>query len=209
VNHAVDYSRLTFGDQLARGGSVGTYESMDGRSVSYSDAGFGVLYFTTRTWLGFAIHHLNKPNQSLLMNESTVPRKFSVHGGRRFAIRTAVIRKHKQSFVLAFNYKAQEKYDQLDLGFYYEQHPFYAGLWYRGLPVLKAYDAGHANNDAVAGIVGVIVGDWRFGYSYDLTISSLAGYSAGSHEISTVVEFADRRTRRARYKKRSIPCAKF
>lgn len=209
VNHAVDYSRLTFGDQLARGGTVATYENMDGRSINYSDAGFGLLYFTPRTWLGLSFHHLNQPNQSLLMNESRVPRKFSVHGGRRFAMRSAVIKQHKQSVVVAFNYRSQEKYDQLDLGFYYEQHPFYAGLWYRGLPVFKAYAAGYGNSDAVAAIVGVMVGDWRFGYGYDLTISKLAGYTAGSHEISTAVEFADRRTRRAKYKKRSIPCAKF
>ena len=40
VNHAVDFSRLTFGDQLARGGDVATCVDMDGRSVNYTGAGF-------------------------------------------------------------------------------------------------------------------------------------------------------------------------
>lgn len=209
VNHAVDFSRLTFGDQLARGGDVATYEDMDGRSANYTDAGFGLLFFTPKTWLGMAMHHLNEPNQSLLLNEARVPRSFSMHGGRRFVVRTAVIKKHKQSVVAAFNYRAQGKYDQLDVGMYYEQHPFYAGLWYRGLPIFKAYAPGYQNNDAIAVVMGVVVNDWRIGYSYDLTISKLAGYTAGSHEISLTYEFADRRKKMARYKKRTIPCAKF
>ena len=49
-----------------------------------------------------------------------------MHGGYRFNIRTAVIEDHPQSVVAAFNYRAQEKYDQLDLGAYYEREPFFA-----------------------------------------------------------------------------------
>ena len=209
VAHAVDYSRLIFGDQLARGGDVPTYEYMDGTTVNYTDAGAGLLYFTPRTWLGLAFHHLNNPNQSLLLNESHIPTKFSAHGGRRFVLRTAVIKKHPQHVVLAFNYRAQGKFDQLDLGMYYEQAPFYAGLWYRGLPLLKAYSSGYQNNEAVAGMMGVLVNDWRFGYSYDLTISRLAGYTGGAHEISVAYEIIDKRRKRSQYKRRSVPCAKF
>lgn len=209
VTHAVDYSRLIFGDQLARGGEVPTYEYMDGTSVRYMDAGTGLLYFTPKTWLGFAFHHLNRPNQSLLLNEANVPVKFSAHGGRRFVLRTAVIRKNKQYVVAAFNYRSQGKFDQLDLGMYYEQAPLYAGLWYRGLPLLKAYAPGYQNNDAVAAMVGVLVNDWRFGYSYDLTISRLAGYTGGAHEISVGYEIIDKRKKRSQYKRRSVPCAKF
>lgn len=209
VNHAVDYGRLVFGDQLARGGEVATYESMDGTSVNYTDAGAGLLYFTPNTWLGVSIHHLNEPNQSLLLNDARVPRKFSMHGGRRFKVRTAVIKKHPQSFIAAFNYRAQGRYDQLDLGMYYEQQPIYGGLWYRGIPLLKAYAPGYQNNDAVAAVIGVLVNDWRFGYSYDLTISGLAAHTGGAHELSVTYELADKRKKRAQYKRRSIPCAKF
>ncbi len=209
VMHAVDYSRLTFGDQLARGGDVSTYEYLDGRSVDYTDAGAGLLFFTPKVWLGAAMHHLNEPNQSLLLNEARVPRTLSVHGGRRMSIRTAVIKKRKQSVVAAFNYKAQEKFDQLDLGVYYEQEPFYTGLWYRGLPLVKAYEPGYQNNDAVAVVLGAIVNDWRIGYSYDLTISRLAGYSGGAHELSIGYEMADKRKRRSQYRRRVVPCAKF
>ena len=209
VTHAVDYSKLVFGDQLARGGTVGTYEYLDGRSVSYADMGTGVLFYTPKLWLGMSLDHLNEPNQSLLLRESALPRKFSMHGGYRFAIRTAVIKDHPQSIVAAFNYRSQADYDQLDLGAYFEREPFFAGLWYRGIPLLKAYQQGYQNNDAVAILLGVSINEMRIGYSYDLTISRLAGYTAGSHEISLVFEMADRRKKKALSKRRVIPCAKF
>jgi len=209
VQHAVDYSRLTFGDQLARGGTVGTYESMDGQSIGYADMGTGLLFFTPKLWLGAAMHHLNRPNQSLLLNEAQVPMKFSMHGGYRIRVRTPVIRKEPQSFVFAFNYKAQGKYDQFDLGAYFELEPFFAGLWYRGLPLLKRYAPGYSNRDALAVLVGTIVNDVRIGYSYDLTVSRLSTRTGGAHEITLGFEIVQRHKKRAASKRRVVPCAKF
>lgn len=209
VNHAVDYSRLTFGDQLARGGTVGTYENMDGRSISYADMGGGLLFFTPKMWLGAAMHHLNRPNQSLLQNEARIPMKFSMHGGYRMSVRTPVILQHPQSFVFAFNYKSQQKYDQLDFGVYFEREPFFMGLWYRGLPLMKRYEPGYANNDAIAVLVGTIIDDLRIGYSYDVTVSRLAGHSGGAHELTLGYEIVQRHKKRAASKRRVVPCAKF
>lgn len=209
VNHAVNYSSLVFGDQLARGGTVGTYESLDGQSIGYADMGAGLLFFTPKMWLGASVHHLNKPDQSLLNNESIVPRKLSMHGGYRTRIRTPIIQKHPQNVVFAFNYKAQEKYDQLDLGAYYEMEPFFAGLWYRGIPLFKSYQRGYANNDAIAVLIGFIVNDLRIGYSYDVTISRLAGNTGGAHELTLGYELAQRHKKRSASKRRIVPCAKF
>lgn len=209
ANHAVDYSKLVFGDQLARGGTVGTYEYLNGTSINYADLGAGLLFFTPRLWAGMGLHHLNRPNQSLLGNEARMPVKFSLHGGWRTTFRTPVIKEHPQSLVLAFNYKAQEKYDQLDVGGYFERSPFYAGLWYRGIPLLKRYAPGYANRDALAVLAGVIVNDLRIGYSYDLTISRLAGQSGGAHEITLGYEMASRGKKRSMSRRRVVPCAKF
>jgi len=207
VSHAVDYSRLVFGDQLARGGGPGMHDNLDGRSVSYADMGTGLLFFTPKLWLGAAIHHLNRPNQSLIENESTVPRRLGVHGGYRMNLRSPVIREHPQSFVFAFNYKAQEKYDQLDLGGYFERDPFFIGLWYRGLPLVKSYAPGYGNSDAIAVLMGVTVADLRIGYSYDITISRLAGNTAGAHELTLGYEVA--KAHKKRRIRRIVPCAKF
>jgi type IX secretion system PorP/SprF family membrane protein len=184
VNHSVDYSRLLFGDQLARGGDVGSFENFNGRTVKYTDISGGLLYFTPKLWLGVGFHHLNQPNQSLLLRESMVPMRISVHGGRRFKMVTPVIKKHQVSIVAAFNYRMQAKYDQLDIGGYFERDPIFAGIWFRGIPLLKAYQAGYQNNDALALVVGTKVNDWRFGYSYDITLSRLAANSGGAHEIT-------------------------
>lgn len=209
VNHSVDYSDLVFGDQLARGGETGINSERPRTSIGYMDAGAGALFFTPKLWLGFSLHHLNKPNQSLLENTSIVPRKFSLHGGYRMSIRTPVIMDHPQSVVFAFNFKSQGKYDQLDLGAYFERDPFFVGLWYRGIPVFKKYAPGYGNNDAVAVLVGFIVKDLRIGYSYDLTISKLAGHSGGAHELTLGYEIAGRYKRRSASKRRIVPCAKF
>ena len=209
VNHSVDLSRLVFGDQLARGGNVGSYEDFTGRSARYADIGAGLLYFTPKMWLGLGLHHLNEPNQSLTLRESVVPMKLSMHGGYRIKFRTPVIKKHPSSFIAAFNYRAQGKYDQLDLGAYFERDPIFAGLWYRGIPLFKSYAEGYQNNDAIAAVVGVKVNDWRFGYSYDITISRLAANSGGAHEITMVYELADKRRKKSMSKRRVVPCAKF
>lgn len=209
VDHAVDYSRLVFGDQLARGGDIGTYENFNGRNARYTDIGAGLLYFTPKVWLGFSVNHLNEPNQSLLLKESVVPMRISVHGGKRFTIKTPVITKHTTSIIAAFNYRAQGDYDQLDLGGYFERDPIFAGLWYRGLPLLKAYQPGYQNNDAIAAVIGFKVEDWRFGYSYDITISHLAGYSGNAHELTMVYELASRSRKKSMAKRRVVPCAKF
>lgn len=209
VNHAVDYSRLVFGDQLARGGTVGTFESMDGTSVSYVDLAGGALFFTPNYWLGISWHHLNRPNQSLLLNESRVPMRFSMHGGYRMSLRTPVIKEHPQSVVFAFNYRSQEKYDQLDVGAYFERDPFFAGIWFRGIPIMKAYAPGYANNDAVALLVGFKVNDLRIGYSYDITISRLAGHSGGAHELTLGYDIVQPYKKRSANRRRIVPCAKF
>jgi len=209
VDHAVDFSRLVFGDQLARGGSTGTLDDLEGSSVKYADVGAGLLFFTPKLWLGASLHHMNRPNQSLTGNESRIPQKFSMHGGYRTRLRTPVIQDQAQNIVFAFNYRSQDKFDQLDVGAYFEREPFFAGLWYRGIPLFKRYDQGYANNDAIAVLVGLIWNDMRFGYSYDITVSRLAGYAGGAHEITLGYQIVQKHKKRSASKRRVVPCAKF
>lgn len=209
ARRSVDYSKLIFNDQLSRGGDVSSYEFYEGRKKGYADIGSGMLFFTPKVWFGFAFQHMNHPNESLLEKESPMPSQFNLHGGYRYKMRTpGMVRKDAQSIVMAFNYRAQGKFDQLDLGGYFEHDPVFAGLWYRGLPV-KSYDAGRANNDAIAVLVGFKAADWRFGYSYDITISKLAMNSGGAHELTAIYELADKRKKNSMARRRVVPCAKF
>ena len=128
--------------------------------------------------------------------------KFDLSEGGRKTLNTSF-------FNVALHYKAQQKFDQLDLGLYYTREPFTFGVWYRGIPAIKSYE-GVLNNDALAIILGYKVIDYNLniGYSYDVTVSRLAANSAGSHEISLIYEIASKKKKR-RSRRFFVPCAKF
>ncbi len=210
ITRGVDFAKLVFNDQLARGGNGPSSDDIAIDNVSYIDITAGLLVYSEKYWLGMAFNHLNEPNQSLNNDDSPLFMKFSTHGGYKFELseggRTTL---NTSYFNVTFHYKAQQKFDQLDLGLYYSREPFVFGLWYRGLPGIKSYD-GVLNNDAIAIILGYNVIDYNlsFGYSYDVTISRIAGNSAGSHEISIIYEVAGKKKKR-RGKRFFVPCAKF
>jgi type IX secretion system PorP/SprF family membrane protein len=202
----INFYDLTFGDQIARGNASTTMEPNPAEPVSYIDFSTGVLAQSSSEWIGFAIHHLNEPEQGLLNTETgKLPRKYSLHGGKRFLVKEAT---DKDQFVTAaFNYRAQNKFDQFDLGFYYTYNVVNFGMWYRGIPLLKAYQPGYANNDAFAFLFGFSKDKLSIGYSYDFTISRLINNTGGAHELSLSYMYCHKKKKR----KRPIfmPCPKF
>ena len=48
-----------------------------------------------------------------------------------------------------------------------------------------------------------------FAYSYDITISKLGLNTGGSHELTIIYQWANRKNRRFTKRKRVVPCAKF
>ncbi len=210
VTRSIDFNKLVFNDQLYRGGGT-SVDNIGFNSVGYLDIGSGFLLYSKKYYFGFTLKHLNTPNQSLMQSESLVPVKLSIHGGYEFSLSTNGTKKVKADKInITVHYKSQAKFDQLDLGFYYSHAPFSFGLWYRGIPLLKAYRPGLANNDALALIVGYTIPErnLKFGYSYDFTISRLVSRTAGSHEISVVYEVASKKKKR-KNKRFFVPCAKF
>lgn len=205
----INFSDLTFGDQLIRDGAETTLEASNFDPVNFFDVGTGMLIFSKRYWFGASLHHLNEPNESLFPQViSLLPRKLSVHGGYRFKMKGSYYKKGKNYLVGAFNYKSQAEFSQLDLGAYIELNPMTFGLWYRGL-LTKNNGYGRPNHDAIALLIGIHQGPYKIGYSYDATISSLGIIaSAGSHEVSFIYEWANKKNRRLS-KRRIIPCAKF
>ena len=205
VFRALDFSRLTFGDQLQTD-NPSSGEIISDQAVQYADVNAGVLLYATNYWAGIAFHHINTPNESFLNEESLVPMKFSLHGGYRFNLSEKGTLERNYIFVAA-HYKSQGKFDQLDIGFYYEHNALTLGVWYRGLPVAYSQTAGIAR-DAVALLIGYKQSRLSFAYSYDITISKLGLNTGGSHEITIVYEWANRKNKRSK-RKRVVPCAKF
>lgn len=205
---SINYDKLLFGDQIARGGASASLESPT-VNTSFFDVGAGVLLYTRRYWGGLSVYHLNRPSQSLLDDpEALLPIKFGIHGGAKFLMNEEEKDdKNRKYFSPALNYRHQNKFDQLDIGFYVTQSVFNAGLWYRGIPLFKAYAPGYANNDAMAIIIGVRNERFSFGYSYDFTISRLASLTRGAHEITTAYQLC--KLKKKKKVRMLTPCPKF
>jgi type IX secretion system PorP/SprF family membrane protein len=207
---SIDYSRLVFGDQISLDhGYTPTVEDRLLPSHQYLDFNFSTVALYKNFWGGFNLMHLLQPDQSLI-NEgiSPVPTDFYLFGGGKFKAGPSSSAFKNKNILFSFLYKAQGKFDQLDMGVYWEDLPFVVGLWYRGLPV-KQYAPAYPNHDAIVVVLGYANDKFKVGYSYDFTVSKLAFKSGGAHEISFAYEFNQNQRLKKSKKKQMIPCAKF
>lgn len=198
-----------FADQVIRDNAPQTIEPNLVPRTNYLDLAGGLMYYSESFWAGVSVNHLNKPNMSLMVDgQAPLERRMSAHLGYRFPIDgQRTVAKSETRMTLATHYKMQGKWDQLDLGAYADHHQFTAGLWYRGLPIAKAYKPGYGNNEAVILMIGYQTeNQLRFVYSYDITISKLTMRSAGAHEISLIYEWPKQVKKR---KHKIVPCPKF
>jgi type IX secretion system PorP/SprF family membrane protein len=205
-SRSVNFNNLTFYDQLIRNNAPISLETYPGQSVIYFDTGAGGLLYGPQFWVGFSAMHLNTPDESLYESQvSYLPVRYALHGGKRFRIKGYSLKRLDHHVLVAANYLSQGKFDQLDIGCYYEFKPIVLGLWYRGLPV-KSNGYQVPNRDALAILVGVQTGPFSFGYSYDLTVSQLSvSNSGGSHEITLGYNLAVK----IKNKRKIVPCASF
>lgn len=190
MQKALDVNSLNFGDMIdARRGFVwNTNEAIPQPRKSAADFSAGILGFSKQYFFGFAAHHVNQPDEGLL-GYSRLPVKFTAHAGVIIPLE-----KGNESYISPnILFQAQQKFQQLNLGLYYVKGPFVAGLWYR-------------NGDAVIALVGIQNANFKAGYSYDVTVSKLAGNTAGAHEISVQMQF-ECKAKRKKY--RTISCPSF
>ncbi len=201
-------SSLVFADQIIREDPTGSIETGFREQASYFDGSTGAMYFSEAFWFGVSFNHLNRPQQTLFTDGNVrLPVRTSMHSGYRFATDGQKLRRSKTFVTLAAHFKMQDKWDQLDVGGYLDHDRLNFGLWYRGLPALKAYQPGYSNDDAIIAMVGYETPQQlRITYSYDITISLLTMRSGGSHEISLIYEWPKRGKNR---KWKAVPCPKF
>lgn len=199
----VNFGELTFEDELRSDQTTGTGELQILEKKADIDASFSVLAFNKNYWLGFTWDRILMPNRSLTGDIIEDPFKFSVYGGTKFKIFDRYNWASGQSISPSFLFKMQDTYTQLDLGLYWYQMPLVIGIWYRGIPVFKEL----SSNDALAFLLGFKIDQFSIGYSYDLTISKLVGFTGGTHEISINYLFNQGITQRE--KRKIIPCPSF
>lgn len=200
----IRFSDLTFNDQLSPGGgTTPTIEIPPDSPVGDVDFAFSVLAYVPKAWIGFSLDHLLRPEQSLYGDNTRIPMKISVFGGYQLIRRGRLLKPIDESLSIAFMYKHQSDFNQLDLGLYWlSKSSLVFGVWYRGIPFLQ-----EQIGDAVVLLVGFKNEQVHIGYSYDVTISNLITDTGGAHEISLVYEF--RLNQKKKKKIHAIPCPEF
>ena len=197
---SLDWGGLTFGDMIdPRRGFI--YETQDTprgpESIKAIDFGAGFLAFTEVFYVGVAGHHLNEPNETLIVGTSRLPMKITGHGGAKLPLQRSV--KGVEAWISPnVLYRQQGEFKQLNLGVYVSKGPLVAGIWHRGF-------INEDTRDALIVLLGVETALMRFGYSYDITISQLGPQTGGAHELSLSMKFATPQ----RSKFRTVSCPTF
>jgi type IX secretion system PorP/SprF family membrane protein len=189
VNLRYDESQIVLGHQImGRDETLAATNMPRVRPVDRFDGNVSVLAFTEYVWLGGAVDHLTRANESLTNTESVTPIKYLIFGGYKYDFnRNQLMKWPERSISFTFLYKKQGDYNQLDIGCYWAKHPLTLGMWYRGLPIVKNV-ANQVNQDAIVMLAGVRLSQFKLAYSYDISISSMFLQSRGTHEFTLTWE---------------------
>ena len=170
----LDWDKLTFGDMIdpRRGFIYSTGDVPRGGSRGFFDASAGIVGYSKTFFFGFAAHHLNTPNESMIIGNSPLPMRFTGHMGADIPLGRRSKYSNGTNIMPNVIYQYQNGFQELNIGTYIKYGAFNVGAWYR-------------NRDAFIITIGVNTGKFKLGYSYDVTVSKLNnGVSGGSHEIS-------------------------
>ena len=186
VFRSLDYSHLTYGDQLtafltngAMGNTADPLANQFVNSVHYGDFSAGLLLTHSSYWLGASVHHLNRPNQSLIKtSEDLIAPKYSLQGGLSLPLG------ENKNLKPVVYLKNQGSFSQIDLGSSVQLDALVLGFSYRGLPLTKNTAESTSNRESLIGLIGIQNNRYSFGYSYDFTVSGLGVGSGGAHELS-------------------------
>lgn len=175
----LDNSKLNFGDMIdpRRGFIYFSNEVPNTLAKSNIDLSSGLLIYSKRFATGFATYHLTEPDDGY-MGPSKLPMRFVFHASgilgnlndsiNHLRIIPSVIFMQQQDFrSIVINVNATYSVFNLGIGF--------------------------RNQDAIIFSAGYNHGYTFAGYSYDMTISDLAGTSGGTHEIHIGVRFANKK----------------
>lgn len=173
----LDWSRLTFGDMIdpTYGFIYNTNEDIVNNedNVSFPDFSAGFLGYTENMYFGFAAHHLTQPDQGFI-SVSHLPTKYTAHIGGNFAIS-----RYSNNITTVspnFLYQKQQDFQQFNYGLYVNRGPIVGGIWTRNSV---------KNFDSFILMFGLVQDAFKFGYSYDITISNLRNSNTlGAHELS-------------------------
>ena len=174
---SLDWGDLTFGDMIdpQRGFVYPTSEDIvnNPTTKSFPDFSAGFIGYSENLFFGFAAHHLTTPNQGFI-SESQLPTKITAHIGGNIPL--SRYSNNVTTISPNFLYQKQQDFQQFNYGVYVNRGPMVGGLWARHS--LK-------NIDSFILMLGLIQDSFKFGYSYDITVSNLKNSNTlGAHELS-------------------------
>lgn len=157
------------------------------------DANFGV-YFTNRNlYAGISMNQLFQ-NQiqfgEQLPGDLEISRVAYIMSGYRFDLIDFVFIEPSFLWKASLRKKAGSQLDT-NIKFYFKED-YWAGISYRtggSLNIDPVY--GSQRGSAIILMAGVRVDKYFFGYAFDYTMSSLARYTMGSHELMIAAKFGD------------------
>jgi type IX secretion system PorP/SprF family membrane protein len=213
VQKKLDWDKLYFGDMIdPRYGYVyQTQETRPDQSRSFADFSAGILAYSSKVYGGVAVNHLTQPDEAFIVEGSSeLPMKITAHIGAMLPIGDTKVYKYAatnrdEGTYISPNilYQQQASFNQLNLGVYVLKSPIIGGLWYRGNFGKESF----ISSESFIALIGVQKGLFKFGYSYDVTVSKLTNNAtAGSHEISFGMQF-ECRPKKKRF--RTISCPSF
>jgi type IX secretion system PorP/SprF family membrane protein len=187
ANKRIDVTKLLFPDQFDGkffSTTIPTNVSFANTNVDYYDVqvGMNYAYFPQENVYinaGYSIHHVNRPKETFFNDVSNNGRIPMRHIGFVNAILKVADRVIINPNIY---YTNQAKASEIVLGINanynlseFGEKQLIAGAYYR-------------HKDAVVPMIGLEVGNLRFNYSYDVTISSLSNFNnrRGASEISII-----------------------
>ncbi len=159
----------------------------------------GMIIYNDWLYGGIASHHLAEPEISFFGND-VLKRKYTAHLG--MMIEPASQRRANTLLVDYFIspniiFQNQEPFTRINYGLYFGIESFMAGFWYR-----QSID----NPSSLIFLVGLSLGDYRIGYSYDYSLSGYADALHGIHEVSLSFSFLTSEQKR---RTRTVWCPHF
>ncbi len=183
----LDRNKLIFGDQLDPnvgpiivGGQLqGSEDLIDSDQRTYLSTGFGVIAKGDRFFAGVSLHNVNSPDISFLerIENGDLPIRSSVQLGAFIPLRDLGVTSYASLNPVVY-FTRQRQHFQLTSGVIWHSDIFQFGLLYRQVS---------NNPDAVVFSLGMERDIIRVGYSYDFTVSKLAGSTGGTHELGLLI----------------------
>ena len=190
VNTSLDWANLRFPDMIDRiNGFINATSAQEpeNTNVWYLDFAAGALAYGPAWYAGFSAQHLTQPSNGFY-GVTKLPIKLTANVGGLINLSEEARRTSSLGLgtpVISPNliYQFQAGCHYFNYGVYLDWMPFLVGLWYRnGLTAVEGQSPW--NPDAFIFMVGVQQDYFKVGYSYDVTVSTMANNTNGAHELS-------------------------